>query len=120
MFTASETESAIGLAILPRDGFVSIDAANRTTGVVVTRAFSFSGGELFVRAKGGTVKIQLLAGAHHMIPGHTMEEADPLPTTGKMERVTWQGRADLRHLAGKPVKLKIQLSGSKLYSFQFK
>ena len=65
------------------------------------------------------VKVQILGPTSHIIPGHTYEDADPITTDGLDHIATWNGSADLSHLEGKAIKLRILLEKARLYSFWF-
>ena len=133
--------AGIGLATLPADGFVSVDAGpagptfeaahpRNHPGELVTRAFSFEGSKLHVgmeaSEKGSPgvsdqtiVKVEILGAQHVPIPGFTASDADPLEATGT-HVVTWKGRDDLRALEGKSIRLRFYMQNVKLYSFQFR
>jgi hypothetical protein len=118
----------MGLAIVPRDGFVSIDSGNKRYGEIVTRAFTFSGQTLRVNMRAAhqgwgagrpELRVELLGPDHSPIPGYTFAEADTLAGTGFANVATWQGRSDLSRLAGRPIKLKFTSKNVKLFAFQF-
>ena len=124
---------ALGLAVTPLDGFVSLDntldASNRY-GEVVTRPFRFSGNELRVNmgavsektghsASTCDVKVEILHPDHFPIVGFSVGDADSLTETGIANRVTWRGNGDLHALQGEYIKLKFYLKNAKLFAFQF-
>ena len=113
---------AIGVATVPLDQFVSIDSG-KYVGEVTTRAFTFSGRQLYLNVAGREdeidVRVEILGPASHLIPGFTVEDADPINTRGLAHMVSWNGVSDLSHLQGKAVKLRIYLKHAKLYSFEF-
>ena len=114
---------AIGLATIPLDQFVSIDIG-KYVGEVTTRAFTFSGRQLYLNIAGREdeidVRVEILGPAGHLIPGFTLEDADPITTRGLAHVVSWNGASNLSHLQGKAVKLRIYLKHAKLYGFQFR
>jgi hypothetical protein len=114
---------AIGLATIPLDQFVSIDSG-KYVGEVTTRAFTFSGRQLHLNVAGREdeidVRVEILGPAGHLIPGFTLEDADPITTRGLAHVVSWNGASNLSHLQGKAVKLRIYLKHAKLYGFQFR
>ena len=114
---------AIGLATLPEDGFVSLIAGKLEPGKVLTRVITFTGNRLYVSMQAAKhtwgsgpaqVKVEILNSAHTPIPGFTLQDADNLGSTGK-HLVTWGGKSDVGHLAGKPVQLRFTVRNA----FQF-
>jgi hypothetical protein len=123
-----EALRAAGLATLPEDGFVSIDAGKVLPGIVLTRVFSFSGSRLTVNIESARhndgagraeVKVEILDHQARPISGFSLDQSDPLTGSGKLE-ASWQGHSDLSALAGRPVQLRFWIRNAKLYSFQFK
>jgi len=122
---------ALGLAVVPLDGFVSLDDASgaNSYGEVVTRSFSFSGSQLQLNmgaafdSTGGNppcdIKVEILHPDHFPIKGYTFADADSLTKTGIANRVTWQGNGDISELVGQYIKLKFYLKNAKLFAFQF-
>ena len=93
---------ALGLAVTPLDGFVSLDSTVEVPngyGEVVTRPFRFSGNELQVNmgALGSAcdVKVEILHPDHFPIVGFTFDDADSLTQTGIANKVTWHGHGNL-------------------------
>ena len=141
MLREKEATTGIGLATLPADGFVSVDAGPAEpsypveghplrTGELVTRAFSFQGKALrlnFQASEKGSagmaeetrVRVEILDGQHVPLESFTAQEADVLEETG-VHRVSWQGKSNLEKLAGQTVRLRILFQNAKLYSFQFR
>ena len=124
-----QATAGIGLARLPRDGFVSLEGARHDFSVVTTRSFTFTGQNLFLNMQAALqqwgaepceVKVEILDGRHAPIAGFAFDDADTLTTTNLDQKVTWQGRADVSALAGKPVRLRIHFKNAKLYAFQFR
>jgi len=125
-----KAEAKIGLARLPRDGFVSLEGARHEFSRVTTRTFTFEGDELGLNmqaalqqwgAEASEVKVEILDGRHAPIEGFGFEEADTISTTAVDHVVTWRGGdADVSGLVGRPVRLKIHFKNAKLYAFQFR
>ena len=118
----------IGLAVVPRDGFVSIDSGYKEYGEIVTRSFCFEGTNLQISMRkawqgwsGGwpEVRVELLEADHTPLEGYTFDDADNMGTSGSANVATWKGNADIGHLAGRPIKLKIYSKNVKLFGFQF-
>lgn len=118
---------ALGLAVTPLDGFVSLTHTDDTSngyGAVVTRSFRCSGNQLrvnmeMVSGKAGDVKVEILHSDHFPIVGFSFDDADSLTQTGIANRVTWSGNGDLHPLQGEYIKLKFYVKSAKLFAFQF-
>ena len=131
---------AIGLAVTPKDGFVSLDG---TKGVavdvppghpdvaeysrMVTRAFGFTGDRLHLNVRSALqqwgaspceVRVEVLTPNHEYIPGLEFKDSDPITTTGEDHVASWGGSSDLSRLGGGPIKLRFYFKNAKLYSFQ--
>lgn len=124
-----KARAGVGLAILRRDGFVSYEGGRVEPGVVTTRAFAFSGNALYLNLAAALqewgagpceVRVALLDERHSPIPGFTADDADVISTSDPDRRVTWRGKGDVSALAGRPVRLQIQFTNSKIYAFQFR
>ena len=120
---------SIGLATLPLDGFVSMEAGPNP-GMLTTKPIVFSGGKLsvnFVESVKGysgideksALRVEILDVNDRAIPGYSAAEADVIVRSNMHQIVTWKGNADVGSLAGKPVKLRWHLRNGKLYAFQF-
>lgn len=107
----------IGLATLRRDGWISLDAG-RTTGALKTKAFIHPGGELHVNvdAKQGAVVVQLQDPEGKPLAGYDRGEVTGTDSLEARVRFTDAEQADP---AGTPVKLRLELTNAKLFSFWF-
>jgi hypothetical protein len=106
---------AICLAVLRRDGFISIDAAEKE-GRLVTRPFVFPDAKtLLVNAKalGGRLGVEAIAANGNVLATSTSIQAD----TSRGE-VKWSTGA-LEGLAKQQVSLRFTLSSAALYSYWF-
>lgn len=124
---------ALGLAVIPLDGFVSLDSAGDASGgygEMVTRPFRFSGNQLRLNMKamyGKTnsltavcdVKVEILHPDHFPVVGFSFDDADSLTQTGIANQVSWRGNGNLQLLQGEYIKLKFYLKNAKLFAFQF-
>lgn len=103
---------AVCLAVLRRDGFISLDAGD-TPGTLMTKSFVLSGTKLFVNtdAAGGDCKVEVLDGQQKAL-------AISEPVVGDQPRagVQWKS-GDLTGLNGKAISLRFTLRKAKLYSF---
>jgi hypothetical protein len=118
-----------GLATLPLDGFVSLQAGY-LPGVVTTWPLEFSARFLFLNMEAtpvdesvwGTdhgIAVEVLDEEGYPVPEFSRHDCDTLTEGGTRQQVTWNGRGDLSLLIGKAVKLRFYLQFAGLYSFQF-
>jgi hypothetical protein len=107
-----------GVAILRRDGFASMDAGG-TEGTLTTRPISFSGKHLFVNvaAPSGALRAEVLDQAGAVIAPFTKANCVAVTADKTLQRVQWNGAADLSSLAGQPVRIKFYLTDGSLYAF---
>jgi hypothetical protein len=134
--------AAVGLAVTPLDGFVSLDGTKGLAGTttplrprvaefseVVTRSFSFSGSRLHLNVQTALqqwgagppeLRVELLEPNHAYIAGHEFKDADPITASGLDAVASWCGRSDLSGLEGRAIKLRFYFKNCKLYSFQFR
>jgi hypothetical protein len=106
------------LALLRRDGFVSLDAP-REPGWVLTRPLTFSGGALFVNVDcpGGELRAEVCDSDGRALAPFTLDDCVPLATDSTRVRVRWAGDPDLGALRGRPVRFRFRLAGGSLYAF---
>ncbi len=129
--------SEIGLAKMPLDRFVSLDAEGQEATVTTKPLVFRTGSRLEVNAdatrrsspaaanfarQGGNVtawlKVEVLDEAGHGIPGYSRDDCDPITGDSLAHPVTWHGRADIATLAGKPLRLQFLMYGTRLYGFR--
>ena len=122
-------EAAVGLATLPLDGFVSLDAGPNP-GTMITRPLIFEGNRLLVSfedsQKGSagvdhhsSLRVEVLDSDGEPLEGYGLEDMEPVTRTVAGQPISWGGSADLSNLAGQPVQLRFHLRNGKFYSFQF-
>jgi len=112
----------IGLAKLRRDGFVSLNAGEKT-GTVVTRPLTFKGKELFVNAevgKGGYVKAGLRKRSGKAVRAYTLAKCTPVTGNVLDGRITWEGKGTIECPPKTSLRLVFELKNAKLYSFWIK
>ncbi len=102
------------------DGFVSLDTTN-TTGVARTRPLVFAGSFLTLNldARNGVTRVALLNELGAPLPGYDLADCDPITTDSINHIVTWHGSSSLSNLAGSTVRLKLEMTRTKLYALQF-
>lgn len=113
--------TSTGLARLRRDGFVSMQAG-KEGGHLTTEKISFDGKYLFVNVsvpgKKSALAVEVLDENGDVIPGFSAKECNTVRKTDSTRlMVTWKGHEDLSSLAGRPVRLRFQLSEGELYAF---
>jgi hypothetical protein len=103
---------AVCLAVLRRDGFVSLDADGEP-GTLLTKALVLNGTQLHVNldAAAGELGVTVLDG-----DGHTVAVSEPV--VGDMPRaaVRWKS-GNLASHKGRPVSLRFTLRNARLFSF---
>jgi hypothetical protein len=104
-----------GLATLRRDGFASMDGP----GMLVTRLLRFSGAHLFVNAEMGAGDLRVGVEDEHGRPLEGLAAADcvPIRGNGTALRVRWKERVTLAALSGRPVRLRFEMTGGRLFAF---
>ncbi|MBI3961022.1 MAG: hypothetical protein HY328_19590 [Chloroflexi bacterium] len=111
-----EDQSALVLAKLRLDGFVSLDAERK--GTIVTQPFHAQGGQLFVNAiaNTGAVRAELLdAESGQSLPGFSVNEATALQGDHLRGRVGWQEQMTLPQ--DRAVLVRFHLDQAQLYAF---
>jgi hypothetical protein len=108
-------QSAICLATLRRDGFVSLDAGEKG-GRLLTEAFTMGEGELHLNviARKGRVNVAVLSEEGEILPGFT--ESRSLSGDHVDCRVSWEN-SRLATLAGRRIRLAISGQQAQFYSW---
>lgn len=107
-------KGAICLAVLRRDGFVSLDAGDNP-GTLVSKPFALTGTHLFVNADclDGTVTAAIIDGA-----GQVIAEGEPVGGNQLRAPVTWK-TGDPSLLQRQTVRLRLTVQNGRLYSYWF-
>jgi hypothetical protein len=110
--------AAIGLAMLRRDGFASMDAG-AAPGALETRPVTFDGKYFFVNvdAPEGELRVEAIDEAGRPIAPFTLANCDPVKTDSTIQRVTWKGADNLSALQERPVRFRFRLENGKLFAF---
>ncbi len=103
------------------DGFVSVHAGGEA-GEMLTRALVFAGDRLVVNyatSAVGRLRFELCDEAGEAIEGYSYFDSEVLFGNEIEHAVIWPGGADVSALAGRPVRLRVQLQDADLYSIRF-
>ncbi len=105
-------KGAVCLAVLRRDGFVSLDAGEEP-GTLLTKPFVLAGTTLSVNvdAKAGELNVTVLDG-----DGQTVAVSEPVTGNQPHAALRWKS-GNLNSVKGKTVSLRLSLSNARLYSF---
>lgn len=108
--------TSTGLALLRRDGFVSMAASGN--GFLTTEKVQFDGSYFFVNAEAKSLRVELLDENGRVIPGFSKDDCIVLTHVNATKQpVGWKGQKDLASLAGKILKIKFYLTEGDLYAF---
>jgi hypothetical protein len=105
-----------GLATLRRDGFASMHG----TGMLITRPLRFAGAHLFVNADlsgGGELRVSVEDENGRALPDLSQGDCVPARGNGTAMRIGWHRSGALAAAAGRPVRLRFQLTGGRLFAF---
>ena len=107
-----ETGGGICLAVLRRDGFVSLDASD-TEGTVQTKPFVAPGEQLQVNvdAPDGDLRVEVLNSE-----GQVVAQSEPLSGDLPREQVQWAD-GDIAQMKDQIVSLRFALSNAQFYSY---
>ena len=104
--------NAISLAVLRRDGFISLDAGD-TEGTLLTKRFKLPEPRLFVNvdAPKGELRVEVLDGA-----GKVVAQSDPLTGDFLGKPVKWT-EGDIADLKDQTASLRFTLRNAQFYSY---
>ena len=119
-----DTHSAICLAVLRRDGFVSLDAGG-TGGYLLTKPLRIDpagveGQRLYLNldaGRGGKAEGEVLDATGKPLPGFSRARAEPVIGDAVRLPVQWAAGTELGGLANQTVRLRIHLTDAELYAF---
>lgn len=117
----AKQEGGVGAVRQRVDGFVSADADHKG-GWLRTPPLVFRGSRLRLNVDTGsmgTVFVELQDATGQPIPGFTRAACEEIGGNFVNQCVYWKGSPDVSALAGRPVRLRIDLKRAKLYAFQF-
>ena len=114
-------ESALGLATLRPEGFISIDSTVRE-GLMITRAFVSDGERLVVNAgcgPKGYLEVELSDADDEVVPGYERSACETFREDSSRHVVSWGGRTrQPREVLARGVKLRFFSRHCSLYSFR--
>jgi hypothetical protein len=105
---------------LRTDGFASLRAPY-AGGEMISKPIRFSGRQLelnYATSAAGFVRVELQSAQGGVIDGYRLEDCRELIGDRIARTVTWKG-GDLAALAGKAVRLRLQLKDAEVFSFRF-
>lgn len=119
---------------LRTDGFVSVHARCRTGrrsddgktlygGQMLTRPLTFAGSRLEINAAtgaGGGLRVEIRDDADKPIPGYALADCPPFRGDEIAHVVAWKAGADVSKLAGRTVRLRVELIDADLYALRFR
>lgn len=108
--------TSTGLAMLRRDGFVSMAASG--DGFLTTEKVIFDGKYFFINAEAKELRVELLDEDGQIIPGFSKEDCVvQTDLNATKQRIRWKSGKALASLAGKPLRIKFYITGGHLYAF---
>ena len=114
-------ETALGIARLRPEGFVSIDSTVRE-GVLATRSFLSAGNQLVVNAQCGPkgyLEVELTDANDDVVAGFERVRCDPFRGDSTSHLITWGGRSELpRDIISRGAKIRFFSRHMSLYSFR--
>ncbi len=103
------------------DGFASV-GAGFDGGQLVTQPITFSGDRLsinYATSAAGGLRIEIQDAAGDPIPGYALDDCPEIIGDEISRTVSWNNGDDIGPLAGKALRLRVELTDADLYSFQF-
>lgn len=110
-------QSAIGLATLRMNGFVSLDAGGELA-TVTTKAIQNAEGPLLVNADAskGSLRAELIDADGNTIPGYSIKDCLPVDKDEIIQFVRWKKHAELPEKVN-ILKIWFEVTNTKLYGF---
>jgi hypothetical protein len=108
-------------AVLRTDGFVSIRGPY-AGGQFVTKPITFTGNRLVINAETsavGRIRVEVQDAAGKPVDGHQLGDCTEFYGDTVAHTVQWKGGGDLAPLAGKTLRLRVQIQDADLYSIRF-
>jgi hypothetical protein len=105
---------------LRTDGFISVQAPY-AGGELLTKPFTFAGSALEINvatSAAGGVRVELQEPDGRPIPGYALADCPEILGDDIARTVLWTHGADLKPLAGRPVRLRFAMKDADLYSLR--
>lgn len=118
---AAKPEGGVGVVRQRVDGFVSADV-DHAGGWLRTPPLVFRGGRLRLNidtGSAGKAFVELQDADGRPLPGFTLADCEEVGGNFIDQAVHWRGSPDVSALAGRAVRVRVQLTRAKLYAFQF-
>ncbi len=114
---SGKNHAGIGLATLRYDGFVSLDAGQKT-GMVLTNPVRGFEGPLFVNADAaqGLLRVEVVDGKGKPFPGYSADDCVPLTADGIAQLVRWRNHKILPDTKG-AVRIRFLMKNTALFGF---
>lgn len=111
-------EGRIGLAVIRRDGFLSLRSGDQEA-VLTTRTYPVNGERLVINAAaaGGEIRVELLDEAGQVLPGYSADQCDTIRTDRVAIPVRWSANEDLTALGSRLIRVRFRMRSADLYSF---
>ncbi|MEN9511660.1 MAG: hypothetical protein RLZZ370_1479 [Bacteroidota bacterium] len=103
------------------DGFASVQAAY-SGGSMLTKPFTFSGGNLFLNystSAAGGIAVEITDPQGKAIPGFEAGKCNLLIGNEIHRKVSWSGNPDLKALNGKAIRIRFIMKDADLYALKF-
>ncbi len=121
MLSGMYDNSAMGVAVMRRDGFASLNSKSKDkSALVLTEPVLFSGSYLFanIDAPKGALYAEVLDMDGKVIEPFSFKNCIPATGDSTAARITWKGAPDdLARFANRPVRLRFKMDNGKFYSF---
>jgi len=104
------------------DGFASLHTGY-AGGEMITKPFRFAGSELeinYASSAAGSLRFELQDESGNPLPGYELADSREIIGDQIARVVAWSGGTDVSALAGKTIRMRIQLKDADLFSFRFK
>jgi hypothetical protein len=114
-----DSNFATGLAMLRRDGFVSMRAGRKEGYVEIKTKIPANGNYLFVNADvKGTLTVEVLDDNGQPMEGFTKKDCISMKKSDKTKQmISWEKHPGVTSLVGKTVRLKFYLNQADIYAF---
>ena len=106
---------------LRADGFASVHGGYEG-GILLTRPLVFAGSRLrlnYATSAAGSLRVELTDVGGSPLPGYALDDCPPISGDEIDGLITWQQRADVSALAGRPLRLRIELKDADVFALRF-